>query len=79
MSRVYVGNLPVDVRERELDDVFSRYGGISSIDIKGGRYVKYSASCKSCSLTFQIPYFSSHGSVHGLMQGRHHPICVHGV
>ena len=38
MSRVYVGNLPVDVRERELDDIFSRYGGISSIDIKGGRY-----------------------------------------
>lgn len=37
MSRVYVGNLPVDVRERELDDIFSRYGGISSIDIKGGR------------------------------------------
>eukprot|EP00892_Ulva_mutabilis_P007143 jgi/Ulvmu1/4800/UM020_0085.1 len=37
MSRVYVGNLPVDVRERELDDVFSRYGTISSVDIKGGR------------------------------------------
>lgn len=39
MSRVYVGNLPIDVRERELDDIFSRYGSISSIDIKGGRYV----------------------------------------
>jgi len=33
--RVYVGNLPHDVRERELDDYFYKYGRISDISIKG--------------------------------------------
>ena len=31
---VYVGNLPDDVRERDLDDIFAKYGRIRSIDIK---------------------------------------------
>ena len=34
MTRVYVGNLPIDVRERELDDLFYKYGRIRDIDIK---------------------------------------------
>jgi len=35
MSRtVYVGNLPLDVRERELDDVFYKCGKIVDIDLK---------------------------------------------
>ncbi|GAB5037200.1 pre-mrna-splicing factor sf2-like isoform x1 [Nannochloropsis oceanica] len=32
--RIYVGNLPMDVRERELDDLFYKYGRIRGIDIK---------------------------------------------
>ena len=34
MARVYVGGLPVDIRERELDDLFYKYGRIRDIDIK---------------------------------------------
>lgn len=33
-SRVYVGNLPLDVREREIEDLFYKYGRIRSIDLK---------------------------------------------
>jgi arginine/serine-rich splicing factor 1/9 len=28
------GNLPLDVRERELDDLFYKYGRIRGIDLK---------------------------------------------
>lgn len=35
MARVYVGNLPRDVRERELDDLFYKYGRITDVQIKG--------------------------------------------
>jgi arginine/serine-rich splicing factor 1/9 len=31
---IYVGNLPLDTRERELDDLFYKYGRIVDIDIK---------------------------------------------
>ena len=30
---VYVGNLPNDIRERELNDLFHKYGRIRHIDI----------------------------------------------
>ncbi|EDQ92575.1 uncharacterized protein MONBRDRAFT_13665 [Monosiga brevicollis MX1] len=33
--RVYVGNLPRDIRERELDELFYKYGRILDIHIKG--------------------------------------------
>jgi RNA recognition motif-containing protein len=33
---IYVGNLPGDVREREVEDLFYRMGHIRSIDIKPG-------------------------------------------
>lgn len=32
--RLYVGNLPMDIREREIDDLFYKYGKIIDIDIK---------------------------------------------
>jgi len=35
--RIYVGNLPNDVREKEVDDLFYKYGRIRDISIKGGR------------------------------------------
>lgn len=38
-GRVYVGNLPSSVREKDLDDLFFRYGRIRSIDIKNQRGV----------------------------------------
>jgi hypothetical protein len=34
MTRVYVGNLPLDVKEREIDDIFYKYGRITDVQIK---------------------------------------------
>lgn len=34
MARIYVGNLPMDVTEREVDDLFYKFGRIRSIEIK---------------------------------------------
>ncbi len=34
MSRVYVGNLPRDIQERELRDLFRKYDILDSIAIK---------------------------------------------
>lgn len=34
MPRIYVGNLPADVREDELDDLFHKFGRIRRIDVK---------------------------------------------
>ncbi|RLN93207.1 hypothetical protein BBJ28_00017723, partial [Nothophytophthora sp. Chile5] len=33
-SRVYVGNLPMDIRTREVEDIFYKYGRIRDIDVK---------------------------------------------
>lgn len=35
MARVYVGNLPLDIRERELEELFDKYGRIRDIVVKG--------------------------------------------
>jgi len=35
-ARIYIGNLPSDVRDSEVEDVFARYGRIRSLDIKSG-------------------------------------------
>ena len=34
--RIFIGNLPIDIKERELEDLFSKYGRI----IKGISYQK---------------------------------------
>lgn len=33
-TRVYVGNLPMDIRTREVEDLFYKYGRIKDIDVK---------------------------------------------
>jgi arginine/serine-rich splicing factor 1/9 len=33
--RVYVGNLPRDIREYEVEDLFRKYGRIADINVKG--------------------------------------------
>ncbi len=35
---IFVGNLPMDIKEREIDDLFYKYGKITSIDIKTPRH-----------------------------------------
>ena len=36
--RVYVGNLPSNIDERDLEDIFYKYGDISDVDLKIPRY-----------------------------------------
>ncbi|ETN80482.1 hypothetical protein RB195_012370 [Necator americanus] len=36
-TRIYVGNLPPDVREKDIEDIFAKYGKVRFVDIKGGR------------------------------------------
>lgn len=33
-GRIYVGNLPVDIQERDLEDLFYKYGKIREIELK---------------------------------------------
>ena len=35
-GQVYVGNLPPDVKTRDVEDLFYKYGKISFINLKGG-------------------------------------------
>lgn len=35
-ARIYVGNLPLDVRERELEDLFHKVGARRSLGIRTG-------------------------------------------
>jgi len=34
MARIYVGNLPLDIRTRDIEDLFWKYGRIRDIDLK---------------------------------------------
>lgn len=34
MARIYIGNLPMDVSEKDIDDVFYKFGRIVDIDLK---------------------------------------------
>ncbi|CAL1538338.1 unnamed protein product [Lymnaea stagnalis] len=36
-SRIYVGNLPPDIRTRDIEDLFYKYGKITFIDLKNRR------------------------------------------
>lgn len=36
-ARIYIGNLPSDIRSREVEDLFERYGKILDVDIKHPR------------------------------------------
>ena len=35
-GKVYVGNLPDDVRSNDLEDIFYKYGRLRNVDIKHG-------------------------------------------
>ena len=36
-SRVYVGNLPPDIRTKDIEDLFYKYGKITFVDLKNRR------------------------------------------
>ncbi|XP_062268694.1 serine/arginine-rich splicing factor 9 [Platichthys flesus] len=36
-GRIYVGNLPIDVQERDIEDLFYKYGKIRDVELKNNR------------------------------------------
>ena len=34
LAKIYVGSLPMDITERDLEDMFGRYGRIRHIELK---------------------------------------------
>ena len=36
-SKIYVGNLPDDIRERDLEDLFYKYGKVLDVDLHASR------------------------------------------
>lgn len=36
-TRIYVGNLPPDIRNKDIEDLFYKYGKIQFIDLKNRR------------------------------------------
>ena len=36
-GRIYVGNLPPDIRSRDIEDLFYKFGKINFIDLKNRR------------------------------------------
>lgn len=36
-GRIYVGNLPMDIQERDIEDLFYKYGKIRDIELKNNR------------------------------------------
>lgn len=41
-NRIYVGNLPPDIRSKDVEDLFFRFGKVSFVDLKNrrGKYKK---------------------------------------
>lgn len=39
--KVYVGNLPQDIRERDLEDVFYKFGKIVEVDLHASKGVPF--------------------------------------
>lgn len=36
-SRIYVGNLPTNVRAKDVEDIFTKYGKVLYVDLKDRR------------------------------------------
>lgn len=43
-QRVYVGRLSTSTRQQDIEDAFSRFGGIERVDLKNG-YGEDAAAC----------------------------------
>jgi len=43
--RIFVSGLPEDIREREIDDLYYRYGRIDYIELRSGRRGPYAIVC----------------------------------
>ena len=55
--RIYVGNLPEDCRERDVDDIFYKYGRIADIRIKRGDASRARSSRRGENLSYAFVQF----------------------
>ena len=53
-SRIYVGNLPPDIRTKDIEDLFYKYGKIVFIDMKNRRGPPFAFVGKKKFQTFSI-------------------------
>ena len=72
-SRIYVGNLPPDIRTKDIEDLFYKFGKISFIDLKNRRgppfaFVEFDDPrycwCYSSRLTNLIMFRDADDAVH---------------
>lgn len=40
-SKIYVGNLPSDIRKRDLEDIFYKYGKVVEVDLHDRRELPF--------------------------------------
>lgn len=59
MSRVFVGNLPMDVKEREVEDLFYKYVSTTSISMIQCIFINYKSAIMFYPLISHIPYIFS--------------------
>ena len=55
--RIYVGNLPQDCRERDVEDIFYKYGRIGDIRIKRGDAARARQSRRGENLSYAFVQF----------------------
>uniref|UniRef100_A0A8D2PZQ1 RRM domain-containing protein n=1 Tax=Varanus komodoensis TaxID=61221 RepID=A0A8D2PZQ1_VARKO len=63
-GRIYVGNLPADVREKDLEELFYKYGRIRDIELKSKRGLVPFAFVRFEDPRFKTP--DAHLSIHAI-------------
>lgn len=56
-NRIYVGNLPPDIRTKDVEDLFFRFGKVSFVDLKnrrGNQTTKKNQAIKILSIFFVL-------------------------
>jgi hypothetical protein len=66
-ARIYVGNLPMDIRERDLEEMFGKWRGGSRIH----------PACLPCILFPSSPFLSVMGTILARALGHTHPFVLH--
>ncbi|CAB4008666.1 Serine arginine-rich splicing factor 1 [Paramuricea clavata] len=68
--RIYVGNLPEDCRERDVDDIFYKYGRIADIRIKRGDASRARSSRRGENLSYAFVQFEDSRDAEDAVRGR---------
>lgn len=75
-SRLFVGNLPVDIPEEEFKDMFAKYGNISEVFINRERGFGFIRLVSPCDLKGVLESFLLYVSPQIIMKKPHFKSCV---